>query len=423
MITTPSADAAPTPLSSASYADRIAFMVELAERLHLYGTTAQRLEGALLSVAERLRVECEPWVSPTALILSFSDPHRLPGASDVTRVIRLPPGDTDLHRLSETDRIAEAVIAGEMALTSAFEALNALDKPPSRVAQALQVLAFGLVAAGVGGLLRLPWLDITVAGFNGLLIGVLTHVAASRPRLREASDALLAMVATLVVVLVATFVAPLNQNTVIIASLIVLLPGLSLTNAMNELTSQHLVSGTARAAGALSTVLKLTLGTVIALYMADLAGLEPAVRAWRPQPEWVEWTALAAASLAFAVLFRANVRDYPLVIVAAASGYLIPRFGGLAWGSPVGIFLAALVLTMAGNGFARWFHRPGALVRVPGIILLLPGSVSLRGMMDLILRQDVGVGQDGLLAVVNILLAVIAGLLFGNLLLPTRKYL
>jgi len=60
---------------------------------------------------------------------------------------------------------------------------------------------------------------------------------------------------------------------------------------------------------------------------------------------------------------------------------------------------------------------------VPGIILLLPGSVSLRGMMDLVQRQDVGVGQDALMAVVNILLAVIAGLLFGNLLLPTRKNL
>ncbi len=410
-------------MSNASYSDRIAFMVELAERLHLYGTTAQRLEGALLSVAERLNVDCEPWVSPTAVIMSFSDPLHLPGASDVTRVIRLPPGDTDLHRLAETDRIAEAVIAGEMSLATALDAMNALDKPPTPLAQVVHVLAFGLVAAAVGGLLRLPWLDIAVAGLNGVLIGVLTDLAASRPRLREASDALLAMVATLVVVLVATFVAPLNQNTVIIASLIVLLPGLSLTNAMNELSSQHLVSGTARAAGALSTVLKLTLGTVIALYMADLAGLEPAVRALRPQPEWVEWTALAAASLAFAVLFRANVRDYPLVMLAAAAGYLISRFGGLAWGSPVGIFLAALIVTMAGNGYARWLHRPGALIRVPGIILLLPGSVSLRGMMDLILLQDVGVGQDALLAVVNILLAVIAGLLFGNLLLPARKNL
>ena len=65
--------------------------------------------------------------------------------------------------------------------------------------------------------------------------------------------------------LVATWVGPLNLNTVIIASLVVLLPGISLTNAVNGLASQHWVSGTARFAGALTTVLKLTVGAVIAL--------------------------------------------------------------------------------------------------------------------------------------------------------------
>ena len=43
---------------------------------------------------------------------------------------------------------------------------------------------------------------------------------------------------------------------------------MTLTNAVNELTSQHLVSGTARFAGALTTMLKLTVGTVIALTLA-----------------------------------------------------------------------------------------------------------------------------------------------------------
>lgn len=413
----------PIPLTSASYSDRIAFMVELAERLHLYGTTAQRLEAALLLVAERLRLECEPWSSPTALILSFSDPQRLPGASDTTRVIRLPPGDNDLYRLAETDRIAEALIAGEMDLTEAFEAMNALDKPPTLFWRAAQVLGFGLVAAAVAGLLRLPWLDIGVAGFNGLAIGMLTQLAETRPRLKEASDALLALLASSVAVLVASFIAPLNQNTVIIASLIVLLPGMALTNAVNELASQHLVAGTARFSGAIMTVLKLAVGTAIALYLANLIGLEPAVRALRPQPAWMEWAALAAASLAFAVLFRAELRDYPLVMAAAAGGYLISRFGGMAWGSPAGIFLAALVMTAAGNAYARWFHRPGAIVRVPGIILLVPGSASLRGLLNLIQQQDVNAGQIALLAVLNILLALIAGLLFGNLLLPARRNL
>lgn len=413
----------PLPLSTARYSLRIDFIVELAQRLHRYGTTSQRLEGALTAVASRLKVDCEPWISPTALILTFSDPLRGPGESDATRVIRLPPGETDLYRLAETDRIAEDVLADRIDLATGHAALAALDDPQLPDRRLLQVMGFGLAAASVGGLLRLPWLDIGVAGLNGLLIGSLIQLAGRRPALKEALDAVAAMVAASIAILVASFVGALNQNTVIIASLIVLLPGMALTNAMNELTSQHLVSGTARFAGAITTVLKLAVGTVIALYLADLLGLAPVVRASRPQPDWVEWLALLLASFSFAVLFRAERRDYPKVMAAAAAGYLISRFGGLAWGSPAGIFLAALVMTAAGNAYARWWHRPGAIIRVPGIILLVPGSASLRGLLTLIQQQDVGAGEVALLAVMNILLAIIAGLLFGNLLLPPRRNL
>ena len=62
-------------------------------------------------------------------------------------------------------------------------------------------------------------------------------------------------------------------------------------------------------------------------------------------------------------------------------------------------------------------------MRVPGIILLVPGSASLRGLLNLIQQQDVNAGQIAVLAVLNILLALIAGLLFGNLLLPSRRNL
>jgi uncharacterized membrane protein YjjB (DUF3815 family) len=184
-----------------------------------------------------------------------------------------------------------------------------------------------------------------------------------------------------------------------------------------------LVSGTARFAGAVATILKLTVGSLIAVTLAQLLGLYPEVRALRPQPDWVEWTALVLAAYAFAVLFRAHRRDYLWVMAAAITGYLISRFAGLAWGSLVGIFLSALVLTACGNAFARWANRPGALIRVPGIIMLVPGSASLRGLMTLVQQQDVDAGQSALLAVTNIVMALIAGLLFGNLLISARKNL
>ena len=412
-----------SPHASATYAQRIAFVCEIAGRLHTYGTTAQRLEGALIALSVKLGLDCEPWSNPTGLILSFSDPAKPLGAIDTTRVIRLAPGENDLHKLVEADRIAEAVAAGQMSIAQGHTALRALDRKPSLRWRATQLFAFGLASGAVAGLWRLPWIDIATATFIGLLLGLLLQLTDKRPHLREASDALAALVAGLVAVLVSRFIHPLNLNTVIIASLVVLLPGMTLTNAVNELTSQHLLSGTARFAGAITTIVKLTVGVMIALQLTELLGMEAAVRAYRPQPDWVEWVALVLAAYAFAVLFKAHRRDYGWVMAAAICGYLISRYAGDAWGSPVGIFLSALTMIAAGNVFARWANRPGAIIRVPGIIMLVPGSASLRGLMSLVQQQDMAVGNSALLTVTNIVMALVAGLLFGNLLVPARKNL
>ena len=276
-------------------------------------------------------------------------------------------------------------------------------------------------AASVAGLLRLPWLDIATAGVIGTLIGLLLWASRNSTQMREADDAIAGMLAGGLAALVATFVGPLNLNTVVIASMIVLMPGMALTNAFSELTSQHLMSGTARFFGAMTTLLKLTVGTMIALTVVELVGLEPQVRAWRPQPEWVEWGAVVTAAWAFAALFRAARRDYLLVMAAAIIGYAVSRMGGQWLGSPAGVFLSALVVTVGGNGYARWMNRPGALIRVPGIIMLVPGSTSLRSLLVAVQQQDVAAGQGAAITVLNVLLALVAGLLIGNLLLPARR--
>lgn len=409
--------------TDAGYVERIAFVVDLAERLHAYGTTVQRLEGAIESVSKRLGLECEPWVNPTGMVLAFSDPSRPAGMSDTTRVLRLGSGDTDLYRLCETDRIAEEVMAGTLQVPAGSAALRALVHRMGWRGRLAQVLGFGLASAAVAGLLRLPWLDIGTAGIIGLVIGLLDVAAQSRPRLSEAFEAIAGLIAGTITILVASLVGPLNLNTVIIAALIVLLPGMALTNAMNELTSRHLVAGTARFAGAMTTILKLTIGTAIALNLASMVGLEPAVRASRPQPEWVVWSALVIGAYAFAVLFRAHRRDYPLVMLAAASGYLISRYAGEVLDAPAGVFLAAFTMTAAGNIYARVSNRPGALVRLPGIIMLVPGSTALRGVISLVQAQDIGAGQDAALAALNTLMALLAGLMFGNLLVSARRNL
>ena len=415
---------APVLNSQSNYEAQAGFVAELATRLHAYGTTSQRLEGAVMGVAQRLGLECEVWSNPTGIILSFADPVR-GQQNGITRVLRLAPGDQNLGRLAATDAIAEDVLAGRMDPVAGLAALKALDRPPSRRSQALNAFSFGLSAAAVAALLGAGWPGIATAGLIGIVIGVMFVLGAGRPRLSEALEAIAALVATLLAAAVATWVAPLSLNTVIISSLIVLMPGLMLTNAVSELSSQHLMSGTARFAGAMMILMKLTFGTVAAMQIVGLLGWVPQEAAAVPLMPMEALLALLVAAYAFAVLFQASARDYPLVMVAVLLGYALTRLGGEVLGLASdnfagGAFFAGMGVAAISNFYGRWRNRPGALIRVPGIILLVPGSVGFRSL-NFVMERDVWLGLDTAFVLLSALIAIVAGLLFGNLIVPSRR--
>lgn len=411
----------------ASFDDRVRFLTELARRLHLVGVSASRLEGAVRSVATSIGVRVEIWSTPTGLLLSLSDAERS-NATQETRVLRLELGEIQLGALAKLDAIAEQVVAGTMSLDDAWTAMHALDRPFDTKQQLLTVGAFGLAAAAVAGLLRTAWIDVSVAAVIGLLIGWLAVLSGTRPHLAAAFEALAALVATVLATAFAHFIAPLSLQTVIVAALIVLMPGLSLTTAVSELASNQLVTGTTRFAGAMTVLLKLTFGSVAASQLMLAMGWTPMPGTPEALPPWVELIAMVAAAGSFAVLFRASRRDIPLVMGAAILGYVLTRLGS-GWLGPVAtgtfagsVFFSSLVMTALSNVYGRWKRRPGQLVRVPGIMLLVPGSVGFRAL-NFVMERDYTLGFDTLVAVLSAILALVAGLLFGALLVPPRRYL
>jgi len=213
---------------------------------------------------------------------------------------------------------------------------------------------------------------------------------------------------------------------VVLASLIVLVPGMSLTTAVREISSQHLVSGMARMGGAVATLLKLTFGTVAATTLCTAVGIEPRDYALPPLPGWTELPALIIGAFGFAILFRAARRDWLVVMGAVIVGYLATRWGGRISGSlpaaPFGIFLGGFLLSAMANFYARYAHRPGAVIREPGIILLVPGSVGFRSI-SFLLQRDTTLGMDTGLLLVTLLVSLVGGLMFGELLVSPRRSL
>lgn len=402
---------------------RVAFVTELARRLHQFGTSASRLEDAVASASLRLGMRADVWSSPTAIIISFADQaHGEAGLAQVTQVMRLAPGDVNLGRLCEADAIATGVISGAIGIEDGARQLRALPRPLTPTQQRLMVLGYGLAAAAFGVLVRTAWIDALLAGAIGLLIGAWVLFAGARPRLTQSIEAVSAIMATLLATLASVVLVPVNVNLVVLTALIVLVPGMMLTTAVRELSAQHLASGVSRLFGALTVLLKLIFGVLAVATVLGWFGMQLPDASSPPVPSWAQWPALAFGSLGFAMVFLAAYRDWWLVAGSAILGYVLAHFGGAALGPAFGVFTGGLVLAAVGNLYARFAQRPGALVREPGIILLVPGSLGY-STIAMLAENNLGGGMQSAILLVTLLVALVAGLLFGDLLVPPRHSL
>jgi uncharacterized membrane protein YjjP (DUF1212 family) len=401
---------------------RIGFVIDLAKRLHEYGTAAPRLEDVINLVGARLGLACNVLATPTSIVMSFTDLKGEDDLAETTQVVRLPPGSVDLKRLCQIDEIADQVIDGRLELSAGRWRLRQFRQSQRVAHRGWIVASFAVSAASIAAILETGWKGIATAGLVGAIIGVIERLSVKHPNIAAASEAISALLATLIATLVAVYVTPITVRPVIIASLIVLMPGMTLTTAVRELSSQHLISGTARMMGAVATLLKLAFGTLAATQLCALFGLVPSQITEVPLPMWTEWIAVLTAAFAFAVLFHAPTRYVPVVVASVVLGYACTQLGA-AYNAPAfGVFLGSLVIGAASNLFARVANRPGALVREPGIILLVPGSVGFRSL-SFVLERDVWLGLDTAITLVTLLVAIVAGLLFGDLLIPPRRKL
>jgi uncharacterized membrane protein YjjP (DUF1212 family) len=390
---------------------------DLARALHRYGTPSHRFEEAMALVARRLGLKGQFFSTPTAIFASFGEAE-----DQHTRLLRLEPGEVNLEKLSELDRELDRLVRGRASARLAAQRVAALVEAPPRYGSVLTTLAFGLAsgtaASFLGGGLR----EAVAATVFGLLIGLLVILAERLPawgRLFEPGASFLA--ATLATATAAYFeFAPLL---VILAGLIVLVPGLTLTTAITELAQRHLASGSARLSGAMLTFLTLGFGVAFGTRMGEiLAGGAPPTVVPQALPPWVQWPALVLAALSFTVLFRAHPRDCGWIFLAAALALTGARWGAAAFGPELGAFAGALLVGVGSNIHARLLRRPSAITQLPGLMLLVPGSMGFRSVAALV-EHDTLAGVQTAFAMSLVAVALAMGLLVANAVMPPRRVL
>ena len=393
----------------------IAFVLKLGRALQAYGTPAHRLEDTLEAVARRLGIEAQFFGMPTGFIVSFGA-----GVHGRTFVQRVPAREVDLARLDDTFAATDSLLAGRIEPEEASARLDAITARVPRFGAAMEVAAFTLVAACFGVLLGGGWRDLAAGGFIGAALGALHRLTLRFQTLARLHLVLAALVAALLAQMLAWKWGAFSPQLAMLAGLIMLLPGLSLTIALNELATGNLVSGTSRFAGAVTVLLQLAFGAAIGQKVGSL--LHPAAGHLRAPPEWLQWPCILLAPVAITVLLKGRMRDLRWLWIIGFAAYGGTLLGSKLFGPEMGLGFGALLAGLGSNAFSRLRRRPSLVALLPTLFLLTPGSVGLRSFAFLA-QNDVYAGMDAAFRTAFLAFALVAGLLIANAAFPPRRAL
>jgi len=297
--------------------------------------------------------------------------------------LRVYPRPVDLYAISRLDDIADSIAQGRLEPRRALRELDELARDPARRRPDWAIVAASaLVGAGVAIIRDGGWRESVGAAAVGLFVGLLRIAIKD-----ERSAALLTPLGAFVAGFLASALADagfrISVVDVTIAGLVMMLPGMTMVVGMRELATGHLQSGLSNTASAVVQFIGLAFGVAVASSLAtNWLGETPSYSPV-PLPRGIEIPAAALVGLAFAVTLRAPARDAIWTCSASLFAVVVQSLATTYLGSVAGVFMAALLLGLAGNLAGRRSHRSRLAFIVPGVLMLVPGSMGYESAADL----------------------------------------
>ncbi|MGI2327835.1 threonine/serine exporter family protein [Planococcus sp. YIM B11945] len=223
------------------------------------GAETYRVEDTMIRMAvSQKMVNSHCFVTPTGIMFSPSDEL-------ATRFVRISSRRTDLKQVALVNAVSRKLVSGEYTLQEAYEKMQIIDKTDYSFSMGLQVLAAAVASGCFMILIGGEWRDFPFASLFGGVGFYIVEMILAQTRVKIFSEFIGSFVIAVLALLAVKSGWGINLDTIIIGSVIPLVPGLLITNAVRDLMAGHFVSGLSNGAEAFLTAFAIGAGVALVL--------------------------------------------------------------------------------------------------------------------------------------------------------------
>lgn len=386
------------------------FIIKLGVIAHGYGPSAARLESYLTQVIEALGYHGVFRSTRSEIVYAFWNDDKL---DQTVHIERVEKGSFNMAKLARVGELVEAVVEESIPLSDAYTLLDEIENLPNPWGPGAKGIGFMFVGVGFAGLMSGNLWDVCVAGILALLVYVNVYVAHNiGGRMLELLPFSSAYTIGLLTAVIKIFLPEINVSVVVLASIISIIPGFTVSAGIVEIVSDHVISGSANLIAGVIYLLKQFFGAWFGLATIDILLRSTSVGAV-PTESLSVWLFLPLLFIGLGIAYQTLVRDFPWVMLCCLVSYIGVMFGNSLEIEYLGTLMGAITANIFANLWARKYNRPTSIVLVPAITVMVSGSVGFQGLL-IAASGESDRGIDQFLQMFIVALVISAGLLIAN---------
>ncbi|KAL0489005.1 hypothetical protein AKO1_009074 [Acrasis kona] len=414
------------------------FIIDFAYTMSIFAIPSHRLEHNLMVVSNYYGVMGNYFATPSGIWFNFGnilDTDDMESNNpNFSNFVRINGSALDMKKFMELDRLAYDVATGQ--IPSAQEARKKIKfilKETSTFSSPFwTVFVTTIFAAIFAVLLDGTWGEFISAFIGGFLVSMILLLQSRIRLLYRISTGLSALVCGFVAILFrfALYSTGVHINVTLVAlsGVVMLLPGMSLTTSIDELTAGHLQSGTMRIVNVMVTVISIGFGLLITNRIDDgfkslsvpYAYDQPFER--QELPVWIKAAVLPPMIMIIIIYFKVPrfVTSYVFVTIACCAAFFGDMYWRLIMSSEIAGMLNAFIIGFIGNLYGFLSFRPSNVVTACAILLLVPGYASASSI-NLLLQRDVVTAVQTLFNAIIAATSLVTGLVVAEIVFPKKR--